>query len=175
MRYRRFRRTVFVLTALAVLGVGWPSAAAAQSGTAVAFEGSGGWAAFVDETLESHGVIGGAARFYLTPRISIGPEITYMIGPGSDRDLFVTGNLVFDVFGRKARPRVTPYLVVGGGLFQHSARYPWGTFRAHEGAFTGGGGIRIPITPRIYVAPEFRVGWEPHVRASVTVGFLLGK
>jgi len=45
-----------------------------------------------------------------------------MVRPGSDRDLFVTGNVMFDVLSPTAnRPRrVTPCLLAGGGLFRHA-------------------------------------------------------
>ena len=93
-------------------------------------------------------------------------------GPDDDRDLIVTGNLIFDflkpIGGR--RWRVTPYVLGGGGLFQHRDRFRTGTFKSNEGAFTVGGGVRAFLTDRVYVAPEVRFGWELHFRAGVTLG-----
>ena len=40
-----------------------------------------------------------------------------MVGPGHDRDLFLTGNLTFDFLARRIGPRrgsVNPFLVAGG-------------------------------------------------------------
>jgi hypothetical protein len=42
-----------------------------------------GWVGFIDENWIDHKIVGGSARFYLTPRIGVEPEILYMIGPGS--------------------------------------------------------------------------------------------
>ena len=131
-----------------------------------------GYAGFVDESMVDHGIVGVAARLYLTPRLAIGPEFVYMRGPDSDRDLFLTGNLTFDV----ARPhdgrprRVTPFLVVGGGIFQHRDRFGASDFRSYEGALTGGGGVRGWITGRVYALADVRFGWEPHVRVNGGIG-----
>ena len=148
---------------------------AAQDRPAPVVEFSTGWAGFVDDATIHHSVFGGGARFYVTPRVSIGPELTYMIGPNDDRDLIVTGNVIFDVLkpaGGRPR-RVTPYVLGGGGLFQHRDRFRTGTFTSNEGAFTVGGGVRAFVTDRVYVAPEVRFGWELHFRAGVTVGVTL--
>jgi hypothetical protein len=123
-------------------------------------------------------VVGGAARWSLTPRLSIGPEVTYMRGPQDDRDLFVTGNVTFDLTPAAA-PRsglVVPYVLGGAGLFRHFDRFgPQRLgFASNEGAFTAGGGARVWVTPRIYVGAEARVGWEPHARLAGTVGVQLG-
>lgn len=149
--------------------------AAAQGRLPVALEVTSGWSGFLDESWIDHAIIGGAARIYLTPRLSIGPECVYMIGPGHDRDLFVMGNVTFDAYrqsGSGAR-RVSPYFLVTGGYYLHRNRVGPFSFTSHEGGFTTGGGVRAFVTDRIYVAPEMRLGWEPHLRATVTVGFTL--
>ena len=67
---------------------------------------------FADDGIVSEGLIGGAARFYLRPRISIGPELVYIGGTGHSH-LIVTGNVTWDLFapsgGRASR--TTPFLV----------------------------------------------------------------
>jgi hypothetical protein len=141
----------------------------AQGQRTGAVEGVGGYAGFLDESVMHHSVLGGAARWYLLPRVAVGPELVYMKGPGDDRDTVLTGNVTFD-FISGAR-KVTPFLVAGGGIFRHSDRFGAETFSSTEGSFTGGGGVRIPIGERLYVAPEFRIGWEPHYRLSVAVGW----
>lgn len=100
-----------------------------------------GYAGFVDDSTIDHGIVGAAARVYLTPRVAVGPEFVYMRGPESDRDLVLTGNLTFDVLPPlDGRPRqVTPFLVAGGGIFQHRDRFGALDFRSSEGAFTAGG------------------------------------
>ena len=134
-----------------------PPASAQGQGTAAA-EGFAGYAGFLDDSTITHTVVGGSARWYLLPRVAIGPEAVYFRGPRNDRDLTVTGNVTFDLL--PAARAATPFLVAGAGLFQHSDRFGSATFTSTEGAFTGGGGVRISIGRQFYVAPEFRIGWR---------------
>ena len=131
-----------------------------------------GYAGFVDDATIDHAIVGAAGRVYLTPRVAVGPEFVYMRGPDSDRDLFLTGNLTFDVLPPRAgRPRrVTPFLVAGGGFFQHSDRFGSSTFTSYEGAFTAGGGVRGWMTKRVYALADVRFGWELHARVNAGVG-----
>ena len=144
---------------------------------APAVEFLAGYAGFADDATIDHGIIGAAARVYLTPRIAVGPELVYMRGPNSDRDLFLTGNLTFDVLSpRGGRQRaVSPFLVAGGGFFQHSDRFGPRDFTSYEGAFTAGGGVRGWITDRVYALADVRVGWELHIRVNGGVGVRLGR
>jgi len=138
-------------------------------------EGAAGWAGFGDEGIIHHTLIGAAWRGYVTPRISLGPELQFMAGPGSDRDLILTGNLMVDLLAPTAdRPRrTTPYVVLGGGFFRHSQRFPAGTVTSTEGAFTAGVGLRTWVNDRVFVGADARLGWEPHVRVAALVGVAL--
>jgi hypothetical protein len=143
----------------------------APKGGPDALEVFAGHAGFVDDATIHHAVFGGAGRFYITPRVSLGPEITYMRGPDLDRDLFVMGNLTWDMVPPRAggRPaRVTPFLSAGGGFFLHKDRYldSWGS----EGSFSAGGGVRVWLTDRAYALVDLRIGWELHTRISGGVG-----
>jgi hypothetical protein len=131
-----------------------------------------GYAGFVDDATIDHSIFGGAGRVYLTPRVAVGPELVYMRGPNDDRDLFLTGNMTFDLFPpRLGRPpRVTPFLVAGGGFFQHSDRAGSFAFTSYEGAFTAGGGVRGWITDRAYALVDVRFGWELHARVNAGIG-----
>lgn len=131
-----------------------------------------GYAGFVDDSTIEHGIVGAAARVYLTPRLAVGPEFVYMRGPDSDRDWYLTGNLTFDVLSPHAgRPRrVTPFLVAGGGFFQHRERFGVSDFSTYEGAFTAGGGVRGWISERVYAFADARLGWEPHLRVNGGIG-----
>jgi hypothetical protein len=156
-----------------------PAAAAhaqvAPGRPAPAVELTGGFAGFVDDTPIGHAVMGAAVRIPLTTRVSIGPEVAFMRGPGSDRNLFVTGNLTVDLLwadGERPR-RVAPFLVVGGGFFRHSELLGSTPFSCMEGAVTAGGGVRVWISSRVYTTAEVRVGWEPHTRFTGTVGIAL--
>jgi hypothetical protein len=139
-------------------------------------EVTAGYAGFVDDATISHRLVGGLARWAVTPRLSVGPEVTYMAGPGSDRDLFVTGNVTWDLISRGA-PRarlVVPYVLGGAGLSRHSDRFGALTFASYEGAFTAGGGARLWVARRVYIGGEARFGWELHTRVAGTVGVQLG-
>jgi hypothetical protein len=131
-----------------------------------------GHAGFADEATIEHAVFGGAGRVYLTPRISLGPEITYMRGPGDDRDWFFLGNVIFDfrrpVAGRP--PRVSPFVIAGAGFFTHSDRVATGIYTSGEGTFAAGAGTRVHVTDRVYVMGDLRFGWEWHYRITGGVG-----
>ena len=147
----------------------------AQNRLRPAVEFAAGWVGFADDGIVSEGLIGGAARFYLLPRISIGPELVYIAGTGHSH-LIVTGNVTWDLFapsgGRASR--TTPFLVVGGGLFQTRESLFTGSFTSSEGAFTAGGGVRTAISDRVTAGIEARAGWETHLRISGLVGVQLG-
>ena len=143
----------------------------------LALEATVGWAGFADDATRHHGLVGGQARWPVTPRLSVGPEITYMRGPGDDRDLFVIGNVTFDLVQADApRPgRAVPYLIGGAGFFRNYDRFGTQSFVSTEGTFTAGGGARVWVTPRVYVGAEARVGWELHARLAGTVGVQFGR
>ena len=170
-------RRLFVVVGLLVAGCLVLAGHAFAQSPAPAVEVTVGHAGFVDDALIGHGVVGGQARWALTPRLSVGPEITYMVGPGSDRDLFVTGNVTWDLVSRGApRPGlVVPYVTGGAGLYRHSDRFGPMSFSSNEGTFTGGGGARVWVTKRVYVGAEARLGWELHTRLAGTVGIQLGR
>jgi hypothetical protein len=134
-----------------------------------------GWAGFVDDAMIHHAVIGGGVRAPLTPRVSVGPEIVYMRGPGDDRDLFFTGNLTFDLLGGPpgTPPMVTPFLTAGAGVFRHRDRIGPHVVSSWEGAVTGGGGVRARLSPRIQAFVDARLGWELHLRFTGGIGVAL--
>jgi len=169
-------RGALALTFLLAIGQAAPGFAQSDSlRPAPAAEVLTGWAGFVDETLIEHVAFGGITRFYVTPRISLGPEVAYLRGPDGDRDVMITGNLTFDLLRpRLGRPRrVTPFLVVGGGFAQNSLLIGTISYTSNEGAFTGGGGVRVWFNDSIYGVVETRIGWEPHVRVMGGVGVAL--
>lgn len=158
----------------AVVWVAWlvcATPAVAQS-SRVAVTGGGGWAGFLDDGRIDHGVTGGGLDWRLTPHLAVGPEVLYMVGPGDDRDLFVLG--IARVGFRPFDKGLVPFLTAGGGLVTHSDTYGGGvTSRSTEGAFVFGGGVRWNVSPRVFIAPDVTVGWEPHLRTSVMVGVRL--
>jgi hypothetical protein len=73
--------------------------------------------------------------------------------------------------------RVVPYFAAGGGYLRQRTlvgRGPGSTglvpFTSGEGTVSAGLGARITVTSRVFIAPEFRLGWEPETRIAVTVG-----
>jgi opacity protein-like surface antigen len=141
---------------------------------ATAGEFSGGYTAFFDDGVIDHGGVGGSARVYVAPRLSVGPELVYMIGPGNDRDVLLLANLTVDL--RRPRlglvGRVEPYLVAGAGLLRHSNSFGGYSSSGSSVAYSWGGGARVWVARRIYVASDIRAGWTPNVRVTGTVGVI---
>jgi hypothetical protein len=162
-----------MLTALVAV----PLWASAQERPGPVAEAAGGALLFADDGVVTEGFLGGAARVYVFPRVSIGPEIAFVVGERHSH-LMVTGNVTFDFLhpiGGQPRP-VTPFAVVGGGLFQTREQFPNNTtFTSTEGAFTAGVGIRTLVGDRVSIGAEARVGWELHLRLNGMVGVRLGR
>jgi hypothetical protein len=145
-----------------------PGIAAAQATPGVAIEGTGGWAGFVDDATIKFGVIGGGVRVPITARLSVGPEVSYMVGPRGQRNLLLIGSLWYDLTPSDAP--VVPYVVVGGGWYRHRELVGTGPYDSGEGTFTAGGGVRVHLTDRVYVGADARIGWELHLRTAAHVG-----
>lgn len=164
----RITRALIICVVLVLAPQGAPLAIA-QNRPALAVEFEGGWVGFADDGIVSETLVGGAARWYLLPKISIGPEIVY-IGGDQHSHLMVTGNLTWDILRRS----VTPFLVVGGGLFQTRETFRTGPFTSNEGAFTLGAGVRALVGDRATLGIDARVGWETHLRIAGSIGVRLG-
>lgn len=160
----------------ALLAAPMADLAAAQDRPGLAVELAAGWVGFADDGIVSESLIGGAARFYLRPRISVGPEVASIHGQNHSH-LMVTGNVTCDLLSlANGRPRqVIPFVVAGGGLFQTREHFFNGTFTSSEGAFTAGGGVRGHVGDRVIIGVEARIGWEPHFRINGVVGLQLGR
>lgn len=165
-----------VVGAVGLLVAPMAGASMAQSRPGPTVEFAAGWVGFADDGIVSEALVGGAARVYLLPRISVGPEIVYIAGT-SHSHLTVTGNVIWDVVHSMSarRPRLIPFLVAGGGFFQTHESFPSGAFTSTEGAFTAGGGVRGLIGNRLTVGIDARVGWELHLRIGGLIGVRLGK
>jgi hypothetical protein len=159
-----------------MIGTVLTNTAEAQGRPAPVAEFAGGALLFADDGIVTEGFVGGAGRFYLSPRISVGPEIA-LIGGENHSHLMLTGNMTFDFLGPiNGQPRaVTPFAVVGGGLFRTSDEFPNGeTFTSNEGAFTAGGGVRALVGNRVVAGVEARIGWETHIRFNGFIGVRFG-
>lgn len=153
------------LAMVALLGAA-ATARAQETESRFALDTSAGYAGFVDEAPIEHFAIGLGARWRLSPRVSVGPEAVFMKGPGSDRDLFVTGKVMVDFMPQRL---ASPYFIADGGMMFHADDFYRSAFWTREGAVSGGLGVRVNLTPRISIAPEFRIGWEPHLRIGAVV------
>jgi hypothetical protein len=164
-------RTCAVVGALAFVLVFLSGRAIAQDRPGPAAEFSAGWVGFADDGVVSEGMVGGAIRWYVSPRVSVGPEVLFI--DGSNHSHFVlTGNFTFDLLSPvNGRPRgVTPFVVAGGGLFQTRETFLNGPFTSTEGAFTAGGGVRARAGDHVNFGVDARIGWELHVRVNGFVG-----
>jgi opacity protein-like surface antigen len=164
------------LVAIALLVFPLAGAAAAQDNPPPAVEFEAGWVGFADDGIANEAMVGGTARWYLSPRLGIGPELVYVSGSNHSH-LIVTGNVTFDILSpATGRPRpVTPFLVAGGGWFQTRETFNSGDFTSSEGAFTAGGGVRAAAGDRVTIGIDARVGWELHIRVNGFVGIRLGR
>lgn len=162
-----------LLLAAGLLAAPMAGVASAQQKPASALEVTAGWVGFADDEIVSETLIGGAARWHLLPRLSIGPEVVYIDG-NNHSHLVATGNLTFEVLAPR-KGRVTPFLVVGAGVFQTRESFLSGTFTSREGAFTAGGGVRALVGDRVTAGVDARIGWEAHLRVGGFVGLVLGQ
>jgi hypothetical protein len=165
-------RSILLAAALSVAMPSLAATAAAQESRRAAVELSAGSLLFPDDGLVTEGMVGGSARFHLLPRVAIGPELVFVQGSNHSH-LVLTGNVTFDFLGPTGgrEPRVTPFAVVGGGMFQTRDQTPIGRATSSEGAFTAGGGVRALVADRLYVGAEARIGWELHLRFNGSVGW----
>ena len=129
-----------------------------------------GLAGFLDERTDYAFVVGGAVRTYVSPRIAIEPEFLYLRQTARLEDFIFQTNVVRDFAGND---RIRPYLIGGIGV-QHrrskhpGARQPNSTHNALTGG--GGAGVRIQLSDRFFMSPEFRLGLEPLFRVHVAFG-----
>ena len=148
----------------------------AQERPAPVVEIAAGWLSFPDDGVVREAMVGGAARWYVSPRLGIGPEISYISGRNHSH-VIATGNLTWDILSPSSgAPRpLTPFLVAGGGLYQTREQFLVGPYRSGEGAFTAGGGIRARVGARVTAGVDARIGWELHLRVNGLVGVRLGR
>ena len=116
-------------------------------------------------------------RVFVTPRLAVGPEVAYLSGESDASNLTVTANVTFDFVRDDGRRRIVPYLVAGGGYLRRKTLVGGGAgstalvpFTSSEGTMSAGIGARIALGSQMFVAPEFRLGWEPESRLAVTIG-----
>ena len=128
-----------------------------------------GTSAFIDEDIPfDHSIMGGSIPIRISDKLSVEPQFLYMKGPRSDRDLTLTGNVIYNL---TTRERFTFYVVGGAGLLRHTQRFGTDEFSSYELTANGGIGARIFLTRRLFIAPEFRFGWEPLMTTTAAIGY----
>jgi opacity protein-like surface antigen len=143
-----------------------------------------GAAGFGEELDTPHVVAGGSARFYLTRRFSVEPELLYMRNGPDDQDYLFTPNVAYDL--SDPTKGVVPYVAGGVGVFHHRGRFFGNDFDTGQPrvfdtssttwAVTAGGGVKIFLSDRLFIAPDARLGYvrsEPTVRGTVSLGYVL--
>lgn len=156
-------------------GTAWAQATARPSTEpaprALTLLASGGYVAFADDGRLDHVMGGAGVERRWTSRLALAGEVSYMVGPGADRDLLVAAVLRAGIL-RWDGP-VVPYGLVTGGVLAHADRV-FGQRYVDVGMLLQvGGGVRIAGGRRWFLAPEFAIGGPPHVRATLTLGVAL--
>ena len=171
-----------IRTLLAIAGTlcGVAQPALAQEKPAPIVEAVAGRSGFIDEAWDYFTTFGGGARVFVTPRLAIGPEVAYLSGKFDSLDasnLTVTGNITFDFVHDDGRRRVVPYLGAGAGYLRQETLVGTGPgstalvpFTSSGATLSAGVGARIALSSLVFIAPEFRLGWEPESRIAVTIG-----
>lgn len=100
----------------------------------------------------------------------------------TDQDHLVQPNVAVDF--TDPRKRFVAYGIAGVGVLHHEGRFfgrdfATGAPRVFDVSINTwtasiGGGLKIFLTDRLFVSPEFRVGHEPTVRATINVGYVFG-
>lgn len=164
-------RTLAAVALLALVGGARPAFAQDRPRPIVEFVT--GYAGFVDENWIDRTMIGGGGRFFVSRRIAIGPEFVYLKGANSEHDLTIIGNATIDLVRDDPafQQRVIPYVAAGGGYLRQTTQVGTGRFTSSDGTVSGGIGARIALGKTFFIAPEFRMGFEPEVRIGVTIGF----
>ena len=127
-----------------------------------------------------HGVGGASLRIYVTRRVSVEPEFLYMRNQPDDQDYWGQVSVAYDI--KTSSRRYVPYLVGGLGVLHHRGRFFGQDFVTRQArvfdtsytqpAVSAGGGVKIFLTKRLFIAPEGRFGWQPSLRATVSIGYV---
>ena len=127
-----------------------------------------------------HGLAGGSVGIYVTPRVRVEPEFIYLRNSPDDQDYLIQGNVAYDL--TDPTKRFVPYVVAGVGGLHHRGRFFGVDFvtrqpRVFDTSFTafaasGGAGVKIFLTKRLFIAPEGRVGRQPSVRGTISIGYV---
>ena len=145
--------------------------ALAQDADRIELKGVVGTAGFLDSPTNYHSAVGGAVRLRMFGAFSVEPEFLYLRGSAHHEDYVFQTAFIWE-FWRGTSLR--PYLVTGAGVVHSRFRFPGAQAeRFSSNGFTAGvgAGVRIRVGDRFWLSPEFRAGWEPIIRATVSLGY----
>jgi len=127
-----------------------------------------------------HFVVGAATRIHISRRWSIEPEFNYMRRSSNDEDYVVQPNVVYEF--NSLEDRVVPYLIGGVGVIRHKSvfheyDFVTGAPVTFDTSYTtwsasAGAGLKVFLSKHLFVAPEARVGLQPTVRATFSIGYV---
>ena len=127
-----------------------------------------------------HFVVGASTRFRITRRWSIEPKFNYMRRSADDEDYIFQPNVVYEF--HPAGTRVVPYLIGGVGVIKNKSVYRDTDFVTGapftlDTSYTtwtanAGGGLKVFVSKNLFIAPEARLGSNPTVRATVSIGYV---
>ena len=166
-------------TILLLCCAGYAAAQTQLSEPKAEVRGTIGGATFGDNEIP-HGLVGGSVRVYVSRRFSIEPEVFYLRHSENDQDLIVQPNLAVDLLPPNGK--FVPYAIAGVGVIRHRGTvsgfdFTTGAPRQFDTSFTSwtasaGLGVKIFVTDKLFVAPEARIGREPTLRGTFSIGYV---
>jgi hypothetical protein len=169
VRIKRWVAAIGVALA-GTLAAGQAAAQTPGAARPIAVEGVLGSVAFADDATIRSTAFGGRVRVPLLERLSVGPEVMYLVGDGDHRDLFVLGSMWLDFFRTTPRTRVVPFLSIAAGYIRHSERFGAQRFVSGDPVIEGGGGVRVQVAPHVHIGGEVRIGSELHLHTTGHLG-----
>ena len=114
---------------------------------------------------------GGSIHYYFSGRTSVGGEF---LGFNHCKQVFTYYSPKMSGMAQFAHDfsggRVRPYVIGGIGLIYHHSQQGWSQLKPDGAA---GGGAKVFVTKRIFVAPEATFAIDATIRGSIHVGFIL--
>src|SRR4030095_16651237 len=134
-----------------------------------------------DDKSYPHLVVGAATRIRISRHWAIEPEFSYMRRSSNDEDYVVQPNVGYE-FNSVGDGRAVPYLIGGVGYIRHKSVFNGNDFvtgapETYDTSYrtwsaSAGGGLKIFVSKRLFIAPEARLGVQPTVRATVSIGYV---
>jgi len=120
---------------------------------------------YLDEPAQP--AVGFGFRIAITPRLSLEPEVLRVSGQRFE-SWHILGNVRYSL---SRNVGVTPYFVVGAGVNREVDTAI--NYHSTVAAWNAGFGVRIPVSNRVFISPEGRLGLNAFPRLTVSVGVAL--